>query len=63
MQSRRFDITKGDTLTVLGCLKHVLEMSVSNVTPKKDGGVEPAEDDYESDMDVDNRRESSFGST
>jgi hypothetical protein len=51
MQSRRFDITKGDTLTVLGCLKHVLEMSVGNVTPKKDGG-EPVEDD-ESDMDID----------
>ena len=28
-QSRRFEVTEGETLTVLGCLKYMLEMSVS----------------------------------
>jgi hypothetical protein len=56
-QSRHFEITQGDTLTVLGCLKYILEMSASmslNVTPKKNGG-EPVDDhsDCESDMDID----------
>lgn len=56
-QSRRFELTQGDMLTVLGCLKYILERSASmspNVTPEKDGG-EQAEDqsDGESDMDLD----------
>lgn len=56
--SRRFEVTKGDTQTVLGCLKYVLEMLGNmslNVTPKKDGGeVVEGHSDYESDLDIDN---------
>jgi len=58
-QSRRFEITQGDILTVLGCLKYILEISVSmspniNATLEKNSG-EPVEDhsDSESDIDID----------
>ena len=56
-QSRRFKIIQGEMLTVLGCLKYILEMSASmspNVRLEKNGG-EPVEDhsDCESDMDID----------
>ena len=56
-QSRRFEITEGDVLAVLGCLKYVLETSANmgpNSTPERDGG-EPVEDhgDYEPDLDND----------
>lgn len=40
-QSRLFDVAEEDTLTVLGCLKYMLEMSVS-MRPEKGGG-EPVE--------------------
>jgi hypothetical protein len=50
------EVTKGDMLRVLGCLKHVLEMSENSsrkVAPEKDGG-EPVEDhsDGKSEMGI-----------
>lgn len=55
-QSRRFEVTEGDMLTVLGRLKYMLEMPVSispNVTPEKGGGE--SVEDHDSDMDIDNK--------
>jgi hypothetical protein len=55
-QSRRFEVTEGDMLTVLGRLKFMLEMSVSispNVTLEKGGGE--SVEDHDSDMDIDNK--------
>ena len=54
---RRFEVTQGDMLTILGCLKYILEMSANmspKVTPEKNSG-ESVEDhgNCESDMDID----------
>jgi hypothetical protein len=55
-ESRHFEVTRGDTLTVLGCLKYMLEMSdrmSPNVTAENDGGeLVEGHCDYESDMEI-----------
>ncbi len=58
-QSRSFDVNAGEMLTVLGCLRYMLEMSASmspNVTPEKVGDEDHSNlDSYnDSDMDIDN---------
>jgi hypothetical protein len=50
-QSKDFDVNDGEDLTVLGCLKYMLEMSSPNVTPEKAGGE--VHSDYDSDMGID----------
>lgn len=59
-QSKIFDVTDGDKLTILGCLKYMLEMSADmspNVTPEMDldgpaGGENHG--DYDPALDIDN---------
>jgi hypothetical protein len=55
-QSRRFDVNEGDMVTVLGCLKPILEMSVTMNPNLEKGGGEPVElhSNYDLDMDLDN---------
>ena len=53
-RSRQFEVTQGDTLTVLGYLKYMLEMSESMSPNEKDGDeLVEGHSDYESDMDLD----------
>ena len=54
--SRRFKVIGGDTLTVLGCLNYLLEMSASmspSIPEDDNGELVEGRGDYDSDLDID----------
>ena len=54
--SRRFKVIEGDTLTVLGCLNYLLEMSASmnqSIPEDDDGELVEGHGDYDPDLDID----------